>query len=105
MVPEAISEQKRNPIKAHDYFLNKCRRDYITVEILTRTGEVIEGIIDCYDKDTIIIHNEMTQIMLFKHSICYIAPRNGMRVLLPEIPKTRSDTQRRTAVFIPANAV
>ena len=90
MIPDTITEQKRNPIKAHDYFLNKCRKDYITVEILTRTGEIIEGIIDCYDKDTIIIHNEMTQIMLFKHSICYIAPRNGMRVLLPEIPKQRS---------------
>lgn len=105
MVPETVSDTKRIQMHVHDYFLNTCRKDYITVEIMMKTGEVIEGIIDCYDKDTVIIHNEMTQIMLFKHSICYIAPRNGKRVLLPEAPKQRKDTQRRTAVFITANAV
>ena len=104
MIPETENETKRNPIKALDFFLNKCRKEFTTVEIMTHSGEIIEGVIDCYDKDSIIIHNEMTQLMIFKHSICYISPRNGQRIIPPEKQKWDYDSAKSSATIILAAA-
>ncbi|MBR3032904.1 MAG: RNA chaperone Hfq [Clostridiales bacterium] len=104
MIPETENETKRNPIKALDFFLNKCRKEFTTVEIMTHSGEIIEGVIDCYDKDSIIIHNEMTQLMIFKHSICYISPRNGQRIIPPEKQKWDYDRAKSRATIILAAA-
>lgn len=104
MIPETENETKRNPIKALDFFLNKCRKEFTTVEIMTHSGEIIEGVIDCYDKDSIIIHNEMTQLMIFKHSICYISPRNGQRIIPPEKQKWDYDRAKNSATIILAAA-
>lgn len=104
MIPETENETKRNPIKALDFFLNKCRKEFTTVEIMTHSGEIIEGVIDCYDKDSIIIHNEMTQLMIFKHSICYISPRNGQRIIPPEKQKWDYDRAKSSATIILAAA-
>lgn len=74
----------RTPIHVHEIFLNSCRKEYTTVEVVTSSGEIIEGIIDGYDRDTIVLHNEMTQLLLYKKNITYISPRNGKRLILPE---------------------
>lgn len=74
----------RTPIHAHEIFLNVCRKEYTSVEVVTQSGEIIDGVIDCYDKDTIVLHNEMTQLLIYKHSINYISPRNGKRLVIPE---------------------
>jgi RNA chaperone Hfq len=105
MIHEPVNETKRNPIKANDYFLNKCRREYTVVEIMTSSGEIIEGIIDCYDKDTVVIHNEMAQIMIFKHSICYISPRNGQRIISPEKTKWEYDPSTSAAIVLAAGKI
>ncbi|HBY32206.1 MAG TPA: hypothetical protein DEG74_00360 [Clostridiales bacterium] len=102
MIHETENETKRNPIRALDYFLNKCRKEFTSVEIMTHSGELIEGIIDCYDKDSIIIHNEMTQIMIFKHSICYISPRNGQRIIPPEKQKWEYDPSKSATIILAA---
>ena len=74
----------RTPIHAHEIFLNICRKEYASVEVVTKSGEIINGVIDCYDKDTIVLHNDMTQLLIYKHSINYISPRNGKRLVIPE---------------------
>jgi len=74
----------RTPIHVHEIFLNSCRKEYTDVEIVTTSGEIIDGIIDGYDKDTIVVHNDMTQLLIYKHSINYISPRNGKRLVIPE---------------------
>ncbi len=74
----------RTPIHVHEIFLNSCRKEYTTVEVVTSSGEIIEGIIDGYDRDTIVLHNEMTQLLIYKKNITYISPRNGKRLILPE---------------------
>ena len=74
----------RTPIHVHEIFLNSCRKDYTSVEVVTKSGEIIDGIIDCYDKDTIVLHNDMAQLLIYKHSINYISPRNGKKLIIPE---------------------
>ena len=74
----------RSPIHVHDIFLNCCRKEYTDVEVVTTSGEIIEGVIDGYDKDTIVLHNDMTQILIYKSGISYIEPRNGKTVILRE---------------------
>lgn len=74
----------RTPIHVHEIFLNSCRKEYTTVEVVTSSGEIIEGVIDGYDKDTIVLHNDMTQLLIYKKNISYISPRNGKRLIMPE---------------------
>ena len=74
----------RTPIHVHEIFLNSCRKDYTTVEVVTIAGEIIEGIIDGYDHDTIVLHNDMTQLLIYKKNVIYISPRNGKRLIVPE---------------------
>ncbi len=74
----------RSPIHVHEIFLNSCRKEFTDVEVVTKSGEIIIGIIDGYDQDTIVLHNEMTQLLIYKHSINYISPRNGKRLIIPE---------------------
>ncbi len=105
MIHETVNEPKRNPIRAIDYFLNKCRKEYTTVEIMTQSGEIIEGVIDCYDKDSVVIHNEMTQIMIFKHAICYISPRNGQRIISPEKTKWGYDPSSSATIVLAAGQI
>ena len=74
----------KTPIHVHEIFLNCCRQEFTRVEVVTKTGEIIDGVIDGYDKDTIVVHNEMTQMLIYKHAIEYISPRNGERLIIPE---------------------
>ncbi|MBR3058735.1 MAG: RNA chaperone Hfq [Clostridiales bacterium] len=78
------TDSTRTPIHVHEIFLNCCRKEYASVEIVTQSGEIIDGVIDGYDKDTIVVHNDMTQLLIYKHSINYISPRNGKRLVIPE---------------------
>lgn len=79
----------RTPIHVHEIFLNCCRKEYANVEIVTTSGEIIDGFIDGYDKDTIVVHNDMTQLLIYKHSINYISPRNGKRLIVSEREMSR----------------
>lgn len=74
----------RTPIHVHEIFLNSCRKEYTTVEVVTNSGEIIQGIIDGYDRETIVLHNDMTQLLIYKKNITYISPRNGKRLIMPE---------------------
>ena len=90
-VTVAYAAVQRSPIRVHDIYLNLCRKEYASVEIVLNTGEIIEGIIDCYDTDTIVLHNEMAQMLIYKHAICYISPRSGKRLILPDKQISYSD--------------
>ncbi|MBO4689008.1 MAG: RNA chaperone Hfq [Clostridiales bacterium] len=83
-VSVSLGETPRPPIRAHDIFLNLCRKEYASVEIVMNTGEIIEGIIDCYDNETIVLHNDLAQLLIYKHSVSYISPRNGKHMILPD---------------------
>lgn len=83
-VSVSVPTTTRTPIHVHEIFLNSCRKEYMTVEVVTSSGEIIEGIIDGYDRDTIVLHNDMTQLLIYKKNITYISPRNGKKLILPE---------------------
>ncbi|MBR5973779.1 MAG: RNA chaperone Hfq [Clostridiales bacterium] len=80
----SLKETPRVPIRVHEIFLNLCRKEYASVEIVMNTGEIIEGIIDGYDKETIVLHNDIAQLLIYKHAISYISPRNGKHMILPD---------------------
>ncbi|MBO4928023.1 MAG: RNA chaperone Hfq [Clostridiales bacterium] len=78
------ADTTRTPIHVHDIFLNICRKELAEVEIVLKSGEIINGIIDIYDQDTIVVHNDMAQILVYKHSISYLSPRNGKSMVEPD---------------------
>ena len=83
-VTVSFPEIQRPPIRVHDIFLNLCRKECTYVEVVLKTGEIISGFIDSYDKDTIVVHNEIAQMLIYKHSIGYISPRNGQKIITAE---------------------
>lgn len=83
-VTVSVYEPQRTPIRVNEIFLNICRKEYASVEVVMNTGEIIEGIIDCYDQDTIVLHNDLAQLLIYKNSISYISPRNGKHVIFPD---------------------
>ena len=74
-VTVSVYEPQRTPIRVNEIFLNICRKEYASVEVVMNTGEIIEGIIDCYDQDTIVLHNDLAQLLIYK---------NGMRIYIGE---------------------
>ena len=93
------AQATRTPIHVHEIFLNCCRKEFQNVEIVTKSGEIIDGVIDGYDKDTIVVHNEMAQLLIYKHSINYISPRNGKRLIIPEREMSRLNESDTTLII------
>ena len=56
-----------------DKFLNKLRKEKITVSIFLVKGIKLEGIIESFDQYTILLKNKITQ-SVYKHAVSTIVP-------------------------------
>ena len=56
-----------------DKFLNKLRKEKITVSIFLVNGIKLEGIIESFDQYTILLKNKITQ-SVYKHAVSTIVP-------------------------------
>ena len=56
-----------------DKFLNKLRKEKITVSIFLVNGIKLEGIIEAFDQYTILLKNKITQ-SVYKHAVSTIVP-------------------------------
>ena len=56
-----------------DKFLNKLRKEKITVSIFLVNGIKLEGIIESFDQYTILLKNKITQ-SVYKHAVSAIVP-------------------------------
>ena len=64
----------RNQINIQDQFLNRMRKERVTVIIELITGEKIEGLITSFDNFSLIIKNE-NERLIYKHAILSVIPR------------------------------
>jgi len=64
----------RNQINIQDQFLNRMRKERVTVVVELITGERIEGLITSFDNFSLIIKNE-NERLVYKHAISSVFPR------------------------------
>ncbi len=64
----------RNHINIQDQFLNRMRKERITVIVELITGEKIEGQIISFDNFSLILRNE-NERLIYKHAISSVFPR------------------------------
>lgn len=64
----------RNQINIQDQFLNRMRKERVTVVIELITGEKIEGQIISFDNFSLILKNE-NERLIYKHAISSVLPR------------------------------
>ena len=64
----------RNHINIQDQFLNRMRKERVTVIIELITGERIEGQITSFDNFSLIVRNE-NERLIYKHAISSVFPR------------------------------
>jgi host factor-I protein len=67
----------RNQINIQDQFLNRMRKERLTVIIELITGEKIEGLIISFDNFSLIIKNG-NERLIYKHAILSVFPREKM---------------------------
>ena len=87
----APAHTNRSTIHLHDIFLNCCRKEHAAVEIVTKSGEIIDGIIDGYDREIIILHNDMAQMLIYKHAVNYICPSNSKHYIDAEGTRNKEE--------------
>jgi len=64
----------RNQINIQDHFLNRMRKERVTVIIELITGEKIEGLITSFDNFSLVVKNE-NERLIYKHAIVSVFPR------------------------------
>ena len=64
----------KNHINIQDQFLNRMRKERITVVVELITGERIECLIMSFDNFSLIIKNE-NERLIYKHAILSVFPR------------------------------
>ncbi len=64
----------KNHINIQDQFLNRMRKERVTVVVELITGERIEGLITSFDNFSLIIKNE-NERLIYKHAILSVFPQ------------------------------
>ncbi|UCD71297.1 MAG: RNA chaperone Hfq [Syntrophobacterales bacterium] len=64
----------KDHINIQDQFLNRMRKERITVIIELVTGERIEGLITSFDNFSLIIKNDGERLV-YKHAVSSVLPR------------------------------
>jgi host factor-I protein len=66
----------KNQINIQDQFLNRLRKERVTVVVELITGEKVEGLITSFDNFILIINERL----IYKHAISSVYPREKRRV-------------------------
>tara|TARA_B100001564_G_scaffold213435_1_gene179520 strand:+ start:226 stop:444 length:219 start_codon:yes stop_codon:yes gene_type:complete len=66
-----------------DKFLNKLRKEKISVSIFLVNGIKLDGVIEAFDPYTIMLRNKTTQ-SIYKHAISTIVPNHSGKIEIDE---------------------
>jgi host factor-I protein len=66
----------KNQINIQDQFLNRMRKERVTVVVELITGERVEGLITSFDNFSLIINERL----IYKHAISSVCPREKRRM-------------------------
>jgi len=64
----------KNSTNLQDHFLNKARKDGLTITVYLINGYQIRGLVKGFDNYTIIVDSEGKQQLIYKHAISTIVP-------------------------------
>lgn len=64
----------KNIINLQDTFLNRARKDNITITVFLVNGYQIKGIVKGFDNYTLVLDSEGKQQLIYKHAISTIVP-------------------------------
>lgn len=64
----------KNSTNLQDHFLNKARKDDLTITVYLINGYQIRGLVKGFDNYTIIVDSEGKQQLIYKHAISTIVP-------------------------------
>lgn len=68
-------------INFQDVFLNKARKEKISVTIFLTNGFQFKGIVKGFDSFTVVLENEGKQNLVYKHAISTIVPSREISIL------------------------
>ena len=87
---DLISNQDRDHIRGfksgnlQDIFLNNCRKNEDSVRIEITNGSEKRGKIIGFDSQAVILGDERTQQMIYKHNITSITPEEKVQYIFSE---------------------
>lgn len=64
----------RQGINLQDVFLNKSRKENISITVFLVNGYQIRGVVKGFDNYTIVLESEDKQQLIYKHAISTIIP-------------------------------
>lgn len=64
----------KNIINLQDTFLNRARKENITITVFLVNGYQIKGIVKGFDNYTLVLDSEGKQQLIYKHAISTIVP-------------------------------
>lgn len=67
-------------VNLQDVFLNKARKDNISITIFLMNGYQIKGTVEGFDNYTIVLKCDNKQQLIYKHAISTIIPVNQIEL-------------------------
>lgn len=67
-------------VNLQDVFLNKARKDNISINIFLINGYQIKGNVEGFDNYTIVLNCDNKQQLIYKHAISTIIPINTINL-------------------------
>lgn len=80
----------KNNINLQDVFLNKVRKENISITIYLINGYQLKGLVKGFDNYTIVLDSEGKQHLIYKHAVSTITPSKGVNFLIKP-PRDEND--------------
>jgi len=77
-----------------DYFLNFARKEKINLTVYLSNGYPVKGRVISFDNFTLIIENNNTQSLVYKHAITTISPEKPIRLYDPEVAEKELENKK-----------
>jgi host factor-I protein len=74
-----------NSINLQDSFLNKVRKEKITIIIFLNNGHKVAGTVAGFDNYVIFVETEKGQQLIYKHAITSILPSRPVRIFSNDV--------------------
>lgn len=71
----------KNNINLQDVFLNKVRKENISITIFLVNGYQLKGYVKGFDNYTIVLESDGKQQLIYKHAISTISPNASVNFL------------------------
>ena len=76
-----------------DPFLNALRKDHASVAIFLMNGIKLQGQIESFDQFVVVLRNNNTNQMVYKHAISTIVPATAVK--LPSYDEAKEDKEEK----------